>query len=175
MCLLHNDERSDQFLIFSLVEAASTAPDTTPKVTQFETRCPLFSVRKERKKPRAALWTYVCWGFPGKNKNNKTSKERKIDQLPVTQAAIVRHCSSSISSREPGRSCPLSYSNPVYASHLFLHVHVSTVYDVLAQAPLNTNYMCIVVLLLSVAVWHWCIKPLDLKFTPYLYVLADLL
>ena len=30
---------------------------------------------------------------------------------------IVRRC--SISSREPGRSCPLSYSNPVYASHLF--------------------------------------------------------
>ena len=36
VCLLHYDEHSDQFLIFSLVAAASTAPDTTPKVTQLQ-------------------------------------------------------------------------------------------------------------------------------------------
>ena len=60
VCPLHYDEHSDQFLIFSLVAAASTAPDTTPKVTQLETRCPLFSVRKERKKNQDLLflpWT----------------------------------------------------------------------------------------------------------------------
>ena len=52
VCLLHYYEHSDQFLFFSLVAAASTAPDTTPKVTLLETRCPLFSVRKEGKKTK---------------------------------------------------------------------------------------------------------------------------
>ena len=49
---------------------------------------------------------------------NKAEKSTSSPVTPVTPAAIVRHC--SISSREPGRSWSLSYSNPVYASHLFL-------------------------------------------------------
>ena len=47
VCQLHYDEHSDQYFTThagSVVAAASTAPDTTPKVTQLETRFPLFSV-----------------------------------------------------------------------------------------------------------------------------------
>ena len=100
-CIMTNILINTSFntLAGSVVAAASrTAPDTTPKVTQLDTRFPLFSVLKERKKKTKTCSFFLELRSVGASlvktiKQNEQTK--KSTSSPVTQAAIVRNCSVS--------------------------------------------------------------------------------
>ena len=111
MFQLHYDEHSDQYFnthAGSVVAAASTGPDTTPKVIQLETRFPLFSVIRDR---------IISSHFAGKlNSFNSCwrSRARSAVDLAVHSALIPCVCLSV---------CPVSNSfliTPRIGPSLFL-------------------------------------------------------
>ena len=87
--------------------------------------------RKEKKpKPALSSLNLGLLGLPGKITIKQNKQTKKIDQL-------ARHTNGDgaqlldLQSRTGG-SCPLSYSNPVYASHLFWIVY----HDVMPTGPI---------------------------------------